>query len=101
MLEVSKKMLTESRRNITVASSEKEAGWLLLSSLLNSMPKEVMFYPGLERCVRSLHCLMQFYFIVQEFGDQDFDILILWTDVFTGNPEQLIKQHAELESTLR
>ncbi|KAJ0256074.1 Protein SWEETIE [Hirschfeldia incana] len=76
VLEVSKKMLTESRRNITVASSEKEAGWLLLSSLLNSMPKE-------------------------EFGDQDFDILILWTDVFTGNPEQLIKQHAELESTLR
>ncbi|KAJ4884026.1 HEAT repeat-containing protein [Raphanus sativus] len=76
VLEVSKKMLTESRRNITVASSEKEAGWLLLSSLLNSMPKE-------------------------EFGDQDFDILILWTDVFTGNPEQLIKEHAELESTLR
>ncbi|WZZ06311.1 hypothetical protein YC2023_092232 [Brassica napus] len=76
VLEVSKKMLTESRRNITVASSEKEAGWLLLSSLLNSMPKE-------------------------EFGDQDFDILILWTDVFTGNPEQLIKQPAELESTLR
>ncbi|KAL0801143.1 hypothetical protein Bca101_056319 [Brassica carinata] len=76
VLEVSKKMLTESRRNFTVASSEKEAGWLLLSSLLNSMPKE-------------------------EFGDQDFDILILWTDVFTGNPEQLIKQHAELESTLR
>jgi hypothetical protein len=42
VLEVSKKMLTESRRNVTVASSEKEAGWLLLSSLLNSMPKEVI-----------------------------------------------------------
>ncbi|XP_020890238.1 HEAT repeat-containing protein 5B isoform X2 [Arabidopsis lyrata subsp. lyrata] len=75
VLEVSKKMLTESRRNITVASSEKEAGWLLLSSLLNSMPKE-------------------------EFGDQDFDILILWTDVFTGNPEHLIKQQADLKSML-
>ncbi|KFK41114.1 hypothetical protein AALP_AA2G087800 [Arabis alpina] len=75
VLEVSKKMLTESRRNITVASSEKEAGWLLLSSLLNSMPKE-------------------------EFGDQDFDILILWANVFTGNPEHLIKQHADLKSTL-
>ncbi|ESQ28765.1 hypothetical protein EUTSA_v10017993mg [Eutrema salsugineum] len=75
VLEVSKKMLTESRRNITVSSSEKEAGWLLLSSLLNSMPKE-------------------------EFGDQDFDILILWTDVFTGNPEQLIKQPTVLKSTL-
>ncbi|XP_010511629.1 PREDICTED: HEAT repeat-containing protein 5B-like isoform X1 [Camelina sativa] len=75
VLEVSKKMLTESRRNVTVASSEKEAGWLLLSSLLNSMPKE-------------------------EFGDQDFDILILWTDVFTGNPEHLIKQQADLKSTL-
>jgi hypothetical protein len=76
VLEVSKKMLTESRRNVTVASSEKEAGWLLLSSLLNSMPKE-------------------------EFGDQDFDILILWTDVFAGNPEHLIKQQAELKSMLR
>ncbi|CAE5963233.1 unnamed protein product [Arabidopsis arenosa] len=75
VLEVSKKMLTESRRNVTVASSEKEAGWLLLSSLLNSMPKE-------------------------EFGDQDFDILILWTDVFTGNPEHLIKQQADLKSML-
>ncbi|CAD5316514.1 unnamed protein product [Arabidopsis thaliana] len=75
VLEVSKKMLTESRRNVTVASSEKEAGWLLLSSLLNSMPKE-------------------------EFGDQDFDILILWTDVFAGNPEHLIKQQAELKSML-
>ncbi|KAL1208787.1 Protein SWEETIE [Cardamine amara subsp. amara] len=75
VLEVSKKMLTESRRNITVASSEKEAGWLLLSSLLNSMPKE-------------------------EFVDQDFDILILWTDVFTGNLEHLIKQNADLISTL-
>uniref|UniRef100_A0A1J3HBB6 HEAT repeat-containing protein 5B n=1 Tax=Noccaea caerulescens TaxID=107243 RepID=A0A1J3HBB6_NOCCA len=75
VLEVSKKMLTESRRDITVASSEKEAGWLLLSSLLNSMPKE-------------------------EFGDQDFDILILWADVFTGNLEQLVKQQADFKFTL-
>lgn len=41
MLDVSKKMLTESSRNPVVATVEKEAGWLLLSSLLGSMPKEV------------------------------------------------------------
>lgn len=64
MLEVSKKMLTESRRNITVASSEKEAGWLLLSSLLNSMPKEVIFHPCLQlRCPeRALSYAIIFYY---------------------------------------
>lgn len=41
VLEVSKKMLTESSRNPMAATIEKEAGWLLLSSLLASMPKEV------------------------------------------------------------
>lgn len=41
MLDVSKKMLVESSRNPVVATVEKEAGWLLLSSLLASMPKEV------------------------------------------------------------
>lgn len=44
VLEVSKKMLTESSRNTLVATVEKEAGWLLLSSLLASMPKEVYNY---------------------------------------------------------
>lgn len=41
VLEVSKKMLTESSRNTLAVTVEKEAGWLLLSSLLASMPKEV------------------------------------------------------------
>lgn len=65
MLEVSKKMLTELRRNVTVASSEKEAGWLLLSSLLNSMPKEVIYNSFVFKCgVQSMHCLMEFYLIM-------------------------------------
>lgn len=41
VLEVSKKMLTESSRNPVAATVEKEVGWYLLSSLLASMPKEV------------------------------------------------------------
>lgn len=41
VLEVSKKMLTESSRNPVAAAVEKEVGWYLLSSLLASMPKEV------------------------------------------------------------
>lgn len=41
MLDVARKMLTEASRNPVVATVEKEAGWLLLSSLLSSMPKEV------------------------------------------------------------
>lgn len=41
VLEVSKKMLTESSRNPVAAIVEKEAGWYLLSSLLASMPREV------------------------------------------------------------
>uniref|UniRef100_A0A6N2MQ76 Uncharacterized protein n=1 Tax=Salix viminalis TaxID=40686 RepID=A0A6N2MQ76_SALVM len=40
VLELSKKMLTESSRNPVAAIVEKEAGWLLLSSLLSSMPKQ-------------------------------------------------------------
>ncbi|XP_010528470.1 PREDICTED: HEAT repeat-containing protein 5B isoform X2 [Tarenaya hassleriana] len=75
VFEVSKKMLTESRRNAMVGSSEKEAGWLLLSSLLNSMPLE-------------------------ELEDQVFDILSLYADLFTGDVEHLVKHHADLISTL-
>ncbi|CAH1418702.1 unnamed protein product [Lactuca virosa] len=40
MLDVARKMLTEASQNHVVATVEKEAGWLLLSSLLSSMPKE-------------------------------------------------------------
>lgn len=41
VLEVSRKMLTEFSRNAATAMVEEEAGWLLLSSLLSAMPKEV------------------------------------------------------------
>ena len=49
MLDVARKMLTEASRNPVVATVEKEAGWLLVSSLLSSMPKEVSF--GYFNCV--------------------------------------------------
>ncbi|KAH7554386.1 hypothetical protein JRO89_XS12G0185600 [Xanthoceras sorbifolium] len=73
VLEVSKKMLTESSKNTMVATVEKEAGWLLLSSLLASMPKE-------------------------ELEDQVFDILSLWATLFSGNAEHVIKQNGDLAS---
>lgn len=41
VLELSKKMIMESSRNPMAAAVEKEAGWMLLSSLLACMPKEV------------------------------------------------------------
>lgn len=41
VLEVSKKMLTDPSRNPVATTVENEAGWLLLSSLLACMPKEV------------------------------------------------------------
>ncbi|XP_058187917.1 protein SWEETIE-like isoform X1 [Rhododendron vialii] len=75
VLEVSKKMLTESSRNPAAATVETEAGWLLLSSLLASMPKE-------------------------ELEDQVFDILSLWAALFTGNAENQIKQTEDLTSTI-
>ncbi|KAJ4707111.1 HEAT repeat-containing protein 5B-like [Melia azedarach] len=75
VLEVSKKMLTESSRNTLVATVEKEAGWLLLSSLLASMPKE-------------------------ELEDEVFDILSLWATLFSGNAEHLIKQNGDLTSRI-
>ncbi|XWS30691.1 hypothetical protein CRYUN_Cryun23aG0008700 [Craigia yunnanensis] len=76
VLEVSKKLLTESSRNAVTATVEEEAGWLLLSSLLSSMPKE-------------------------ELEDQVFDILSLWADLFSGNPEDVIRQNGDLQSRIR
>ncbi|KAK9943992.1 hypothetical protein M0R45_009578 [Rubus argutus] len=76
VLEVSKKMLTESSRNPMAATIEKEAGWLLLSSLLASMPKE-------------------------QLEDQVFDILSLWVSLFTGNPENETNQTGDLISRIR
>ncbi|KAL4652128.1 hypothetical protein ACB092_01G210800 [Castanea dentata] len=76
VLEVSKKMLTESSRNPVASTVEKEAGWLLLSSLLASMPKE-------------------------ELEDQVFDILSLWVTVFSGNPAHESMQTGDLTFRIR
>ncbi|XP_050123637.1 protein SWEETIE-like isoform X1 [Malus sylvestris] len=76
ILEVSKKMLNVSSRNPMAATIEKEAGWLLLSSLLASMPKE-------------------------ELEDQVFDILSLWASLFTGNPDDETNQTGDLTSRIR
>ncbi|XP_063949543.1 protein SWEETIE isoform X2 [Daucus carota subsp. sativus] len=75
VLEVSRKMLTKSSRNPVAATVEKEAGWLLLSSLLGSMPKEEMEY-------------------------QVFDILSLWTPVFSRDPENEINKADDLPSAI-
>ncbi|XP_034224220.1 protein SWEETIE isoform X2 [Prunus dulcis] len=76
ILEVSKKMIIESSRNPLAATIEKEAGWLLLSSLLASMPKE-------------------------ELEDQVFDILSLWASLFTGNPDDETTQTGDLICRIR
>ncbi|CAO2817215.1 unnamed protein product [Amaranthus hypochondriacus] len=75
VLEVSWKMLTEPCRNPEAAVIVKEAGWLLLGSLLASMPKE-------------------------ELEDQTFDILALWAPLFSGNPEFVIQQSGDLASKI-
>ncbi|KAI3768087.1 hypothetical protein L2E82_18519 [Cichorium intybus] len=75
MLDVARKMLTEASRNPVVATVEKEAGWLLLSSLLSSMPKE-------------------------EMEDQVFDILSLWTDVFSRGQEHQTDTSEDLSSKI-
>uniref|UniRef100_A0A6N2MN55 Uncharacterized protein n=1 Tax=Salix viminalis TaxID=40686 RepID=A0A6N2MN55_SALVM len=66
---------SESSRNPVAAIVEKEAGWLLLSSLLSSMPK-------------------------QELEDQVFDILSLWATLFSGNPEREIQKIEDLASRI-
>ncbi|CAI9296047.1 unnamed protein product [Lactuca saligna] len=63
LLDVARKMLIEASRNTVVATVEKEVGWLLLPSLLTSMPKE-------------------------EMEDQVFDIHSLWADVFSGHSQE-------------
>ncbi|XP_027350855.1 protein SWEETIE [Abrus precatorius] len=72
---VSKKMLTEHSRNQVAATVEQEAGWLLLSSLLASLPKE-------------------------ELEEDVFDILALWASLFTGNPENEIMKTEDLMSRI-
>ncbi|XP_038720133.1 protein SWEETIE isoform X2 [Tripterygium wilfordii] len=75
VLDILKKLLTESSRNPAIATIEEEAGWLLLSSLLASMAKE-------------------------ELEDGVFDILSLWAALFSGNPEHEIKQIGDLTSRI-
>ncbi|CAI9766931.1 unnamed protein product [Fraxinus pennsylvanica] len=75
ILQVSKNLLIESSRNPVAAVVEKEAGWILLSSLLASMSKE-------------------------ELEDQVFDILSLWASAFGGNPEHHINQAHDLTSNI-
>ncbi|XP_048328605.2 protein SWEETIE isoform X2 [Ziziphus jujuba] len=75
VLEVSKKMLIESNRNPVAATVEKQAGWFLLSSLLASLPRE-------------------------ELEDQVFDILSLWVDLFTRNPDLETKHTGDLTSRI-
>ncbi|XP_071711040.1 protein SWEETIE [Rutidosis leptorrhynchoides] len=76
MLDVARKMLTEGSHNPLVSTVEKEAGWLLLSSLLSSMPKE-------------------------EMEDQVFDILSLWSDVFSRVQDHQINPTEDLSSKIR
>ncbi|XP_010265191.1 PREDICTED: HEAT repeat-containing protein 5B [Nelumbo nucifera] len=75
VLEVSKKMLMQFSRNPIAATVEKEAGWLLLASLISSMPKE-------------------------DLEDQVFDILSLWADLFNGNQDYQNKQADDLTSEI-
>uniref|UniRef100_A0A0E0LC01 HEAT repeat-containing protein 5B n=1 Tax=Oryza punctata TaxID=4537 RepID=A0A0E0LC01_ORYPU len=76
VLELSKKMLNGFSRNPVAASAEREAGWLLLASLLASMPKE-------------------------ELEDQVFDVLLLWAGPFTGNPDSYLRHVQDWASELR
>uniref|UniRef100_A0A453S7T8 Clathrin/coatomer adaptor adaptin-like N-terminal domain-containing protein n=1 Tax=Aegilops tauschii subsp. strangulata TaxID=200361 RepID=A0A453S7T8_AEGTS len=76
VLELSKKMLNGFSRNPVAAIAEREAGWLLLASLLASMPKE-------------------------ELEDQVFDVLLLWASPFTGNPESYLSHIQDWASELR
>ncbi|KAL4197361.1 hypothetical protein AMTRI_Chr04g187950 [Amborella trichopoda] len=76
VFEAARKMLTESSRNPVAAIAEKEAGWLLLASVITSITKE-------------------------ELKDQVFDILSLWTVPFGGNPASQLKQSEDLTSKVR
>ncbi|KQK18234.1 hypothetical protein BRADI_1g39436v3 [Brachypodium distachyon] len=76
VLELSKKMLNGFSRNPVAATIQREAGWLLLASLLASMPKE-------------------------ELEDQVFDVLLLWAGPFTGNPESYLRHIQDWASELR
>ncbi|KAK8940232.1 hypothetical protein KSP40_PGU016098 [Platanthera guangdongensis] len=75
VLDVSKKMLTEFSWNPAAATVEMDAGWLLLASLVSSMPKE-------------------------ELADQLFDILLLWADPFVGGSHSRTRNAQDFTSEL-
>ncbi|KAK1263806.1 hypothetical protein QJS04_geneDACA011908 [Acorus gramineus] len=75
VLDLSKKIITEYSRNAMAATMQKEAGWVLLASLISSMPKE-------------------------ELEDQIFDILTLWAAPFGGNLEIQIKGSHNMPSEI-
>lgn len=84
------------------AAVEKEAGWLLLSSLLASMPKEVHSHLcNISFFVLRTICLLSLSLYRQELEDQVFDILSLWATLFSGNPEHEIKQTGDLTSRIQ
>ncbi|PIA63576.1 hypothetical protein AQUCO_00201132v1 [Aquilegia coerulea] len=76
VLDVAKKLLNECSRNAIASLVEKEAGWLLLASLINSIPKE-------------------------ELEDQVFDILSLWASLFGGSSDYQMKEGEDLSSEIR
>ncbi|KAJ3692210.1 hypothetical protein LUZ60_012560 [Juncus effusus] len=76
VFEVAKKMLNTVSRNPVASAAVKEAGWLLLASLVSSMPKE-------------------------ELEDQAFDILLLWAGCFAGNVEYYMRTVQDWASELR
>ncbi|KAF5184416.1 Sweetie-like protein [Thalictrum thalictroides] len=76
VLDVAKKLLNEFSRNAIASLVEKEAGWLLLASLINSIPKE-------------------------ELEDQVFDILSLWASLFGGSSDYIMKEGEDLSSEIR
>ncbi|KAK4799124.1 hypothetical protein SAY86_024489 [Trapa natans] len=75
VFDLTKKMLLQSTRSPAAYTVEKQAGWLLLSSLLSSMPKE-------------------------ELEDQVFDILSLWAPTFSGNVELEMNNASDLASLI-
>ncbi|XP_020088939.1 HEAT repeat-containing protein 5B isoform X3 [Ananas comosus] len=76
VFEVSKKMLSVFSRNPVAAIVEREASWLLLASLIASMPKE-------------------------ELEDQVFDVLLLWAGPFAGTVESYLRHIQDWISELR
>jgi hypothetical protein len=66
VLELSKKMLNGFSRNPVAATAEREAGWLLLASLLASMPKEVL--QKMSLCLMQRNCYEAYLVMILFYG---------------------------------